>query len=115
MNETTTANPYKLILTIVAKGKASKVVAASKKAGAKGGTILPGRGTAPVSVYLDILGINFDPEKEIVLILAEEDIIENILQAISNEVKLNQPGNGVAFVVPVKGLAGIIYLLKMLP
>jgi hypothetical protein len=112
MNETT-AKRYKIIVTIVGKGKASRVVAASKKAGAKGGTILLGRGTAPASVYLDILGINFDPEKEIVLTLADEDIADHLLQAMLDEGKLDLPGNGVAFVLPVKNLAGIIRLLKM--
>ncbi len=37
---------FKLIVTIIKKGEATRVVAASKKAGAKGGTIFYGRGTA---------------------------------------------------------------------
>jgi len=110
-----TAKRYKVIVTIVEEGTASKVVAASKEAGAKGGTILLGRGTAPQSVYLDVLGLNFDPEKEIILTLAEEDMVDKILQAISEEGKLNQPGKGIAFVVPLKSLTGMVHLLETLP
>ncbi|HOG18066.1 MAG TPA: P-II family nitrogen regulator [Syntrophales bacterium] len=115
MNEMDTGKILKLVVTIVAKGAASKVVAASKNAGAKGGTILLGRGTAPESVYLDILGINFDPERELVLTLAGEDMTDRLLQTISDEGELHKPGKGIAFVVDVKGLVGMISLLKTQP
>ena len=36
---------YDLIVTIVNKGRAEKVMEAAKKAGAEGGTILHGRGS----------------------------------------------------------------------
>ena len=108
----TAAGNCKLIVTIVGKGEAGRVIAASKKAGARGGTILLGRGTASESVYLDLLGMNFDPEREIVLTLAGGNMVDGILQAISDEVRLNKPGTGIAFVVDVGGLVGMISLLK---
>ncbi len=115
MNEMTAAKNCKLIVTIVGKGEASRVIAASKKAGAKGGTILLGRGTAKASAYLNILGMDFDPEREIVLTLAGGGMAGSILQAISDEGELHKPGKGVAFVVDVGGLVGMISLLKMQP
>ena len=111
-NNFTIDERYKLIVTIVKKGAASKVVAASRTAGAEGGTIIFGRGTASKSVYLDLLGINFDPEKEIILSGVKEDKVDNVLQTITDEGKLNKPGNGIAFVVNIKGLAGIVHLMK---
>jgi nitrogen regulatory protein PII len=115
MNEMTASENCKVIATIVGKGQAGRVIAASKQAGAKGGTTLLARGTAPESVYLDILGMNFDPEREIVLTLAGGDMVDGILQAISDEVEMNKPGRGIAFVVDVKGLVGMISLLKPQP
>jgi len=112
MNEMTASENCKVIATIVGKGEANRVIAASKEAGAKGGTTLLARGTAPESVYLDILGMSFDPEREIVLTLAGGDMVDGILQAISDEVQLDRPGKGIAFVVDVKGLVGMISLLK---
>lgn len=100
----------KIIVTIVSKGSASKIVTASRKAGAEGGTILLGSGTAGKSVYLDILGVNFDPEKEIILTLAPKDRVSEILQAILDKGNLNTPGKGIGFVINVKGLAGICHL-----
>lgn len=100
MNDSLTLpGQYKLIVTIVKKGTASKVVEVTKKAGAEGGTILLGRGTAKKSVYLDLLGINFDPEKEVVLTICSENTVDDILDAVVKEVKLNKPGNGISFVI----------------
>jgi len=114
MNDTTKDKEYKLIVTIVSKGIGTGVVEAGKKAGAKGGTILLGRGTAPPSVYQNILGITFNPEKEIILILADEDTTDEILEAISDKARLNEPGKGIAFVTPLKDIAGFVQLLKQL-
>jgi hypothetical protein len=36
---------YKLIITIIEKGKAEQVIDAAKKSGSQGGTILGGRGS----------------------------------------------------------------------
>lgn len=104
---------YKLIVTIVKRGFGSKVVAASKKAGADGGTILLGKGTARKDAYLDLLGINYEMEKEVVLTFIEENKSSTVLQAITDSVKLNKPGNGVAFIVDIKDFAGIYHLLKI--
>ena len=42
-------------------------------------------------------------------------MVDGILQAISDEVEMNKPGRGIAFVVDVKGLVGMISLLKPQP
>lgn len=93
----------KLIVTIVNKGKAEKVVKTSHQAGAEGGTILPGRGTA---VQL-MLGISVEPEKEIVLTLIGADKAQQVLDAIVKELNLNEPNKGIAFVIPLDQVVGI--------
>ncbi|RCX09987.1 nitrogen regulatory protein P-II family [Anaerobacterium chartisolvens] len=112
LNELTVNDSYKLIITIVKKGTASKVVGATKKAGAKGGTILLGRGTAAKNVYLEILGINYDVEKEVILTFVKHEMAEEILQVIVAEAQLNKPGKGISFIVNISKLAGIFHLLK---
>jgi len=47
---------YDLIVTIVNKGDAEKVVESSKRAGAEGGTIMHGRGTG-IHEHARLLGI----------------------------------------------------------
>mgnify|MGYP001026130768 CR=1 FL=1 len=94
---------YKLIVTIVKRGKAEKIVDVSHRAGAEGGTVLSGHGTA---VRL-LLGISVEPEREIVLTLIEKDKAQTVLDAIVKEGDLNEPNKGIAFVVSLDQVVGI--------
>ncbi|NLB52630.1 MAG: P-II family nitrogen regulator [Syntrophomonadaceae bacterium] len=97
---------YDLIVTIVNKGKAEKVVETSKKAGAEGGTIISGRGTG-IHEKAKLFGIPIEPEKEIVLTLTPKDITQGVLESILKDADLCKPGKGIAFVLPVDKIAGI--------
>ncbi len=98
-----------LIITVVRKGWGDKVLEASMKAGAEGGTILMGRGTG-VHEQQKILGIPIEPEKEIVLSVVYPDKSEAILQEIIQACELEKPGAGIAFVVPVERVVGVSHL-----
>lgn len=98
--------PYDLIVTIVSKGRAEKVVEASKKAGAEGGTVLLGRGTG-IHEKMKLFGIPIEPEKEIILTLAPKDITQGVLETICQEADLNKPGKGISFVIGIDKVAGI--------
>ena len=102
---------YELIMTIVHKGYAEVVVSASRKAGAGGGTVMNGRGQG-IHEKAKLFGIRIEPEKDIVLTLSESDKTEMIIDAISDAVKLDEPGNGIAFVLPVLKTAGICHDIK---
>ncbi len=103
---------YKLIVTFTKKGAASKIVAASKKAGAEGGTIMLGMGTANIEKYYDILGMNYGMEREVIFTFVPEDKADFVLQTIADVGKLEKPGNGISFIVNIKSLTGIFHLLK---
>jgi hypothetical protein len=94
-----------LIVTIVRKGWSDTVLEASVKDGAKGGTVLFGRG-AGINEQEKILGIPIEPEKEIVLTMAYSDVADAILAEIVRAVNLDQPRMGLAFVVPVDKVVG---------
>ncbi len=100
---------FDCIVTIVNKGHSEPVVDASRKAGAEGGTIILGRGTG-IREVKSILGLAIDPEKEIVLTLVKSKISLRVLQAIVDAGNLEKPGTGIAFILPVKGVAGICHL-----
>jgi len=95
-----------LIVTIVRKGWGSSVLQASVKAGARGGTVLMGRG-AGVHEQEKIFGVSIEPEKEIVLTLVQADQVEPILGEIVRAADLEAPGHGMAFVLPVNQVVGI--------
>lgn len=100
---------FDCIVTIVNKGHSEPVVTASRKAGAEGGTILFGRGTG-IREVRSIMGLAIDPEKEIVLTLVRSDMSRTVLEAIVAAGNLERPGAGIAFILPVKGVAGICHL-----
>lgn len=100
---------FDCVVTIVNKGHSEPIVDASRKAGAEGGTIIFGRGTG-IREVKSILGLAIDPEKEIVLTLVKSDISLRVLKAIVEAGNLDRPGAGIAFIIPVKGVAGICHL-----
>ncbi len=100
-----------LIITIVRKGWGDKVLEASMKAGAEGGTIMMGRGVG-VHEQKKILGIPIEPEKEIVLSMVYNERAEAILHSIDMECDLEKPGMGIAFVVPLLKVVGVSHPIK---
>jgi nitrogen regulatory protein PII len=103
-----------LIVSIVRKGWGSTVLDASVKAGARGGTVLHGRG-AGINEQEKIFGMSIEPEKEIVLTVVYADQVESILREIVKAADLNDTGRGIAFVVPVETVVGVAHFMRRAP
>lgn len=101
---------FQLIVTIVNRGKCGPVVEASRKAGAEGGTIISGRGSG-IHEKAKLFSFTIEPEKDIVLTLVPADRTEKVLDAIVKASELNEPGNGIAFVIDVEQVTGINHLI----
>ena len=97
---------YSAIFVIVDRGKAEEVVDAAKAAGARGATIMNARGSGIHETQL-LFNMEIEPEKEIVLILAQKDIVEPIAASIREKMKLDEPGNGILFLLDVNKTYGI--------
>ncbi|RYG72530.1 P-II family nitrogen regulator [Lentibacillus lipolyticus] len=100
----------KLIITIVKKDKAKKVVQASRNAGAQGGTTLLGDGFR-LNEKKRILGIPVERERAVILTLVSDEIFEDVKESIIASVQLNKPRHGIGFVIDTKHIAGINHLL----
>jgi len=100
-----------LIVTIVRKGWGDQVLEASMKAGAEGGTVLFGRGVG-IHEHQKILGIPIEPEKEVVFSVTPVEKVDAILEEIGKAAELDKPGAGLAFVVPVEKVVGVVHLLE---
>ena len=97
---------HEVIFCIVNGGCSDLVMDAAKKLGARGGTVLSGRGTANPDAE-KLFGITVEPEKEIVMILVSAELKDKILSALYDEVGLNSPGQGIAFALPVDSVVGL--------
>ena len=96
---------YELIVTIVNKGWSSTIIEASQEAGARGATVLKGRGAGLKVAAL--FGIPVEPEKDIILNAVPADISRQVLLAISHSAALVKPGNGIAFILPITSIVGV--------
>ena len=99
---TATMEGCKLLCCIVDRKHGERIVSITKEAGATGGTILLGRGTAK-SDLMQILGLG-DSRKEIVLTLATPDIAQNIKRALQTSEWVSKKVKGILFVVDVFAL-----------
>ena len=103
-NEIIVLTDVSMITTVVQRGIGDEIIRAASEAGARGATIYYGRGTG-VRDRLGILGLAVEVEKEIVNILVSNDQIDEILERIYKAGKLDTPGMGIAYVLPVEKAA----------
>lgn len=79
---------------------------AAKACGARGGTILHGRGTISKDAE-KFFNISIQPEKEIAMILAKNELIDAILKGLYNAVGSKTEAQGIAFALSVDEVIGI--------
>lgn len=94
------------ILTIVDKGHAEEVIDAAVQAGSHGGTIINARGSG-VHETATLFGMGIEPEKELVMILADQANTPQIVDMIYETLDLRQPGNGIVFVQNTTRVRGL--------
>lgn len=94
--ETMADNTYQMINVIVNKGYAEDAMAAARKAGAGGGTIISARGTAKEGDAA-FFGMTIVPEKDMLMILVPSDKKDAIVNAITELPCFDQAGSGIIF------------------
>ena len=97
---------YKCILAVVNNGFSDEAMDAARAAGARGGTVLHGRGTVSKEAE-KLFDIPIQPEKEIVMILAKEEKLERLLRALYAAVGTSTAAQGIVFALPVDEAIGI--------
>ena len=93
-------NKFELVVCIVNAGYSETVMNAARSAGAKGGSIVRGRGSANPEAE-EFFGITITPDKEMVLILVKAAIKDAVMKAIYKTAGLSTEGVGIVFSLPV--------------
>lgn len=91
---------FELVVCIVNAGFSQNIVEVARGAGATGGTIIRGRGTANPEAE-EFFGLTIQPDKEVLLILVPAAIKDAVLKAIYKDGGLNADAKGIAFSLPV--------------
>jgi nitrogen regulatory protein PII len=89
----------KALFIIVNAGFGDEAVEIARDCGAGGATIINARGTG--HRQKSFLGINVEPEKEIIISLVQESAAAKIMDAIKERTGLQSPANGISFYLPV--------------
>lgn len=90
------------VVAIVNRDYADDALAAARKAGATGGTVLQARGTAKEGDAV-FFGVKLVPEKDVLVILAPRATAPVILDAIRAAPCFAEKGSGVVFAVEASG------------
>ncbi len=97
---------YEMVVCIINTGFSDLVMEAAKSAGARGGTVIRGRGTADPEAE-EFFHITIQPDKEIVMILVPAAIKDDVLRAVYKSAGLSAQSQGIAFSLPVSRTAGL--------
>ena len=96
---------FNAIYVIVDKGQGEKVVEAATRSGARGGVIINARGVG-IHETSTIFSMEIEPEKEVVMMVARAHVMEMVIAALNQELKIDQPGNGIIFTQEVRKVFG---------
>ena len=103
-------NKKLLVVCIINAGFVDLVMDAAREAGASGGTVIHGRGTGNKQIA-KTFGLIISPNKEVVLIVIDEEIQEDVVNAIYKRAGLDAPSQGIIFTLPLDRVAGLSELV----
>lgn len=92
---------FQLLVCIVNAGFSQNVMEAARAAGARGGSIIRGRGSANPEAE-EFFNISIQPDKEVILILVTDEIKDAVMTAVFKNSGLSTNGQGIAFSLPVE-------------
>ncbi len=104
---------FSLIIAVVNRGNADKVVEAAKKAGAPAATIFYARG-AGIKEAHTFFGLTMDPAREVLLFVVRDDTVKKVMKAINTAVDFDKPGTGIAISLKITSTIGLAEEMKHL-
>lgn len=104
-------NGFECVVTIVDGGFSEYVVDAAKMVGAKGATIVNGRGSTSKEND-NFYKLSIQPDKQIILILCKKEQTKDIVESISKNAGMNTKAHALSFVLPVEEAVGMAEIFK---
>ena len=102
---------YEIILAIANEGYTDNVMDAARAAGARGGTVLHGKGTGSKDAE-KFFGVSISPEKEMIYIATRKSDRSEIMRAIMEKAGPQTEAKAVVFSLPVEDIAGLTALME---
>jgi len=95
------AHSHHLLISVINKGYSNDFMNTAREAGASGGTVIDVRGQ-PHEGAVKFFGISVQKERELIIMLTNEEKKDSIMQAIYEEHGLGSKAQGVIFSLPVE-------------
>ena len=99
-------NEYEVIFAIVNAGYAEDAMEVAREQGARGGTILSGRGVAREKDAA-FFGITIHGDKELLMMVVEKEIRDQVFHALYKQMGMQKKAQGIVFSLPVSHVAGL--------
>ena len=96
---------YEIVLAIANEGYTDTVMEAAREAGARGGTVLHGKGTGSKDAA-KFFGVSIASEKEVIMIVARATEKAAIMKSIINKAGTHTDAGAVVMSLPVSAVAG---------
>lgn len=96
---------YEIVLAIANEGYTDTVMDAAREAGARGGTVLHGKGTGSTDAA-KFFGVSIASEKEVIMIVAKSSEKAAIMKSIINKAGTQTDAGAVVMSLPVSAVAG---------
>jgi len=105
----------KIIMALISDEKSDQVIAAARKAGATGATVITGVRGEGLTPEKSFLGLELAAQRDEVLFLVAEPKAREILETIAVAGEFDEkPGTGIAFQIDVEDAVGISHQVKEL-
>jgi nitrogen regulatory protein PII-like uncharacterized protein len=101
---------FDLIVGFIDPNNTDKVVKTAKKSGATGDVIIQAKGTGIEPA--NFLGLSIQDKTDIILFVVEEHHTKKIVECVSDELNLEDPGNGILIVLKIDRVAGLSKQIK---
>lgn len=96
---------FKLIVAFVKPEISDEVVKVAKKSGATGDVIIQAKGSGLETT--NFLGLLIQDKTNVLFFVVEEHLVNTIIQSVTVECKLEEPGNGIMLVLSIDKVSGL--------
>ena len=105
---------FKLIVVFVDDSKTDTILKAAREAGATGATVLPNARGEGMDTRKTFLGLTFEGQRDVILLMVEEHLSRAILETIESAGELRDNRLGIALQVDIEDAVGIAHHVERL-
>lgn len=99
---------YVCLYVIVDRHQGQKAIHIAQEYGARGATVIHGRGSGEEVKSKLFLNMNIEPEKNLLIMLIKKDLVDTIQKEIYEQMDLRSQGKGIIYSLPVNHVAGLV-------